>query len=182
MKNKELDLATFCEHRLHLIRELEAGKIDKCQYIHDSLEFYHAQDIQEPQRICSLEEGLYYYQYYNSLAKSEQIKYRELVETDLFAAIDCRTRSSQYYKIKDRISLKMLKLLKNKEVCAYYLETDSSKLNRKLVEIVVLGREKVILHTLSKRIIHYIDKRGWLATKAQCSIIEEYVNKKYYNI
>ncbi len=177
-----IDLDMFSKHRLALINELELGQIDKCQYIEATLAFYKDCQIDEPESIDNVDQGLYYYQYYNSLAKSEQIKYRELVKVDIFTAIEHRDNSSYYYGLKDNITKKILKLLKKEEVSAYYVKTNSRKLNQKLVEIVLVEREKTVLHTLNKKIIRYLDNRNLLLAGHKFSVIEQYINETYYEV
>ncbi len=177
-----IDLNAFSNHRLTLIEQLESGKLNKTEYIKATLDFYDAVELNQPERIESILQGMYYYQYYNSFAKWHQIQYRELARDDIFTAIEHRTKSAAYYKLKDNITLKMLKLVKRDEVLAYYVKMDSCKLNSKLVEIVLLNYDSIILHTLDKKIIRYLDNKDMLSCRRQNSLIDTYINKKYYEV
>ncbi len=174
------DIATFKEKRLNLIYALECGKMDKQSFIKANLELYGENEFDEPDEICDLDEGLFYYQYFNSLAKCHQMTYRELRYDNPFVAVKHRELSDSFYGIKERVTYRMLRCCKNEPISAYYVKTKSKKLHQRLVEIVFTDREKIILHTLDKKVIQLLYQRGCLFAGVKPSRIAEYINAPYY--
>lgn len=68
----------------------------------------------------------------------------------------------------------------DKKVSAYYLAMNSKNLNKRLVEIVFHDFDKVILHTLDAKVISILRSYGVLEKEARNSLIDSYVNEKFY--
>ncbi len=176
----QIDYAAHAERRLALIDDLETGKLDKVAFIEATVALYNDYHIVFPAALQSVEEGLFYYQYYNALAKYQQIKFRQLVDRDLFSALDYRRASTDNYRHKERITKLLLSSFKDEPLRAYFVKVNSQQLRHKLVEIVFTRRAKVILHTLDKSIIALLRRRNCLTDKVVDSLIGDYINQPYY--
>ncbi|MCK8060711.1 MULTISPECIES: DUF6648 family protein [unclassified Fusibacter] len=179
---KPIDFLAHKKKRLDLIHALEAQELDKTSFILSNVDLYEGLDITEPTRVSSVEEGVFYYQYYNTMAKYNQMKYREMKETMPQAATEFQKLSDEQYAIKERVSYLLLYIIDAEDIRAYYVKSASSKLKSKLVEIVLIREEKVIMHTLDQRIIASLKSRSILNNSVRPSIIDTYINKPYYEV
>ncbi|PID79442.1 MAG: hypothetical protein CSB19_02315 [Clostridiales bacterium] len=176
----KLDLKRHSIERLELIAQLESGQIDKATFIELNVSLYSAYDMTVPESFKSVDEGLFYYQYYNALAKQCQLTYRSLIDVDLFEALEYRNQSSAHYRTKERITEMILNAVEDEHITAYYVQTESRELRNKLVEIVFCDREKVILHSVDKTVVKQLKKLNCLISGIQKSRIDDYINQPYY--
>ncbi len=176
---KTIDFAAHAKRRLQLIEQLESGALDKLQFIELNVALYRDYQIEVPGSIATLDEGLFYYQYFNIMAKYYQMKYKQLIEDSIFEAIELRNRSNAYYRDKERITELLLTDLKEEPITAYYVDVNSRRLNNKLVEIVFLEREKVILHSMDKRVIALLKRKNYFKYSRSKSRIDSYINQPY---
>ncbi len=165
---------SFEKKRIELIHALEAGKIDKAEFLSASYNLFDGQVYSEPDLITSIEQGVFYYFYFNTMAKS-YMKRSKSDSTGKNAYI-----SNEYYQIKENVLISLIGLFNDDELSCYYVNTDSVKLKNRLVEIVVKTREKLIFHTLNPKTISVLKRRGLLEPRLQNSAIDSYINKKYY--
>ncbi len=171
---RNIDLKSFESKRLALLTRLESGKIDKPAFLLESMELFDGVMYSEPDKISSVEEGVFYYYYYNTYAKYYMIKNRG--ELGSLSA----TISNEYYEIKESVLIKTLELLDDSELDAYYVDTNSLKLKNRLVEIVVPSSEKLIFHTMKPKTIAWLKRKNLLTSEIRKSKINSYVNAKYY--
>ncbi len=179
---KQIDFRAHAQKRLQLIEQLECGQLDKATFIAANLALYDGLTITMPVAIEALEVGLFYYQYYNSLAKYQQLKFRELAEDDLFSALDWRRLSTANYQNKERVTAMLLEGVVNQPIVAYYVKVNSQKLRHKLVEIVFTAQQRVILHTVDDSVIAILRRKNYLTGKTANSLIADYINQPYYDI
>lgn len=178
----EIDFEHYRKMRCDLIEALERGEQDKNSFIDANTEMYIHLELKEPKTIVSALDGLFYYQYYNTLAKHHQMRFRDLKYKDPFVAVDHRKLSEKLYAIKENITYRLLGAIDYKDLDAYYVKSDSKQLNRKLIEIVLVNEEKAILHSLDDRIIRSLKAKGLLSTEQRPSLIDSYINKRYYKV
>ncbi len=169
-----MDYSSFENKRLELIYALEAGTIDKTEFLSRSYQLFEGAIYSEPDVITSIEQGVFYYFYFNTMAKT-YMKRSRIDSTGKSAYI-----SNEYYQIKESVLISLIGLFNDEELSTYYVKTDSVKLKNKLVEIVVKSREKLIFHTLNPKTISVLKRRGLLEPRLQNSAISSYINKKYY--
>ncbi len=170
----QINYSVFEHKRLALIHELEAGTINKTEFLSRSYELFDGALYSEPDIISSIEQGVFYYFYFNTMAKTYMTRSKG-DSTGKNAYI-----SNEYYQIKENVLISLIKLFKDEELSSYYVKTDSVKLKNNLVEILVKTREKLIFHTLNPKTIGILKRRGLLEPRLQNSAIESYINKKYY--
>jgi hypothetical protein len=164
-----------------LIDKLEAGLIDKNQFLEESYTYFENSPKPLPgKKLSSYSEGMYLYQYYNAHAKVEKATYQKKKYKEPFEAVEHRKASDKYYKLKEQVSLSILRFLEFKGIEAYYIQSDSRKLKHKLVEVLIQDHERGILHTLDHTVIEALKKNDCLDFRARTSKIDEYVNTKYY--
>ncbi len=171
----------FMVFRDLLIDKLEAGQIDKNQFLEESYQYF--EHLSKPiigKPLSSYAEGMYLYQYYNAHAKVEKATYQRLKYKEPFEAVEHRKASDKFYKLKEQTSLGILKFLNFEGVEAYYIQSDSKKLKHKLIEVLIKDHERGILHTLDSTVIDALKKNNCLDFRARTSKIDEYVNTKYY--
>ncbi len=169
-----IDYKNFEKVRIDLISELESGRLDKAEFLSKSLEIFGGKIYAEPDIVSSVEEGVFYYFYFNTMAKSYMKKSKN-DSSGKNAYI-----SNEYYQIKEDVLVKLIGLFEDEELSSYYVNTDSVKLKNNLVEIYVKSREKLIFHTLNPKTIGILKRRGLLEPRPKESLIESYINKKYY--
>ncbi len=174
---KKIDFAAHAKRRLQLIEQLESGQLDKVQFIELNKQLYSDYKIELPSTISSLEEGLFYYQYYNTMAKYYQIKYKHLVDDNIFDAIEMRDQSSAYYRDKEQITKLIINHSHNEPIEAYYVDVNSQRLKDKLIEIVFLARQKVVLHSLDKDVLTLLKRKNYFKYGRSKSRIDSYINQ-----
>ncbi len=93
-----IDFKDFEEKRLILINLLESGKIDKNEFLSRSFDIFDGKNYSEPDRINSVEEGVFYYFYFNTLAKTYMKNSKGISKDKAYI-------SNEYYKIKEEVLL-----------------------------------------------------------------------------
>ncbi len=179
LKMSALDLRQHGQRRLNLIAQLESGEIDKEAFIKLNVALYSAYDMTLPRFFTTVDEGLFYYQYYNALAKQCRLTYRDLIDDDLFEALEYRDKSTAHYRTKERITAMILDVIGDERIIAYCVQTESHSLRNKLVEIVFCDREKVILHSIDKTVVKLLKKLNYLQSGMRKSLIDDYINQPY---
>lgn len=169
-----LDLKTFEINRIALLEKLEEGLIDKTRFLKESMDLFKGEVHSEPEIISSVEQGVFYYYYFNTQAKYYMIKNKNNKDK-INAAI-----SKEYYDIKENILIKTLELLDEDQIDAYYVNSDSLKLKHCLVEIVIQNKEKLIFHTIKPSTVAWLKRKRLLKTGIKNSKISSYINTKYY--
>lgn len=177
-----MDFEYFRNKRHELIDALERGELKKADFIEAQAALYTEIDLKEPQKIEGTLDGLFYYQYFNTMAKHHQMLYRELKYKDAFVAVEHRTLSDKLYAIKERVTYRLLEAMDFKAVEAYYVQATSKQLRHKLVEIFLVNEEKAILHSLDYHVISALKSRGLLPDQVRPSKIDSYINQRYYDV
>jgi len=172
-------LKEFFDHRDRLITALEGGEIDKAAFVRGNYEFFLSGDHGPYEKALTLEEGLYNYQYYNTVAKYLRIQARELKYKDPFVAVDHRKEADRLYKMKEQVTLEILKVYVRGPVEAYYIPMQSKSLGGRLFEIHFKDLDKVILHSMDPRVLKVLKKKGVFDENVRKSLIESYINSLY---
>lgn len=178
-----MDYKEHFESRNRIINRLEEGKIDKQEFILENLSCYEGKNfLRTPKRFGSLEEGLYHYQFHNSKAKYYKWKHMEYAGENQILALEYKNKSLSHYEQKEEVTLLLLRdfYLDCGDISAYYLNMNSKFLDGKLVEIVFHEREKVVLHSLDKRVIDFLKLHSILKKEPRSSLIDGYVNERFY--
>lgn len=177
-----MDFEFYRQQRNALIDALDSGQLEKTAFIKAHAELYLPLAVKEPRRIEGTLDGLFYYQYYNTLAKHHQMQYRELKYKDPFVAVDHRKQSERFYAIKERVTYRLLCAVDFQEIEAYYVQAASKQLKHRLVEIVLLNEEKAILHSLDPQVVTALRTRELLDGMVKASVIDTYINQPYYKV
>lgn len=178
MRAKE-KLAAFEAHRRELIRQLEAGEIDKATFIEANHAFFEAAEHGPSQEMATVEECLYNYQYYNTLAKHEKQLSMALKYKDPFVAVEHRKRAEKIYRTKEKVTLQMLKVCRGQRIEAYFIKVSSKSLTGKLFEIVFHDLEQVILHSMDFAVRRQLMAMRCFDPKMRKSVIDDYINSLY---
>ncbi|OPL09047.1 MAG: hypothetical protein AVO33_00890 [delta proteobacterium ML8_F1] len=174
-----MKLKEFFNHRERLIASLEKGEIDKASFIRENYNFFLSEEHGPYDNPQTFEEGLYNYQYYNTVAKYLRIQARELKYTDPFVAAANKKEAQKLYRMKEEVTLVLLRLYSDGPVEAYYIPMASKTLGGKLFEIHFKDLDKVILHSMDPRVLKLLRKRGVFDTSVRKSLIEAYINSLY---
>ncbi|MCK5763275.1 MAG: hypothetical protein KAH05_04070 [Clostridiales bacterium] len=174
-----MKLQEFEKHRDNLINQLENGIIDKTEFINGNYQFFNKSEMEPFAEITTVDEALYNYQYYNTLAKYGKMLAMELKYKDPFVAVEHRKKADKYYYLKERVTEKLIALYGDKPLKAYYIKVTSKSLKGKLFEIVFEDLDKVILHSKDVRIHNILVKMKKFDKKMQKSIIDDYINSLY---
>lgn len=178
-----MDYKKHYEDRNALITKLDNLEITKSEFIELNIKLYDKKPTNiVPRVFVSVEQGLYYYQYYNSMAKYHQKLSFEQYNSDTIKHLTNKYKSDEFYECKEQtinVFLNYIERNKVSNIRAYYVQTKSPKL-KGLIEIVLLDYEKAILHSLNASNIGILKRMGVFSNECKKSIIEEYINKKYY--
>ncbi len=171
----------FFERRNALIYLYQKGDLSKKEFIEEHYFYIMKLHLKPFQRIDSFEKGIYNYQYFNAIAKYNQMQSRDkkLQEKhpELVREIEEKTRHS--YRKKDEAILKLLRFLNYENVEAYFIKAKSEFLDNRLIEIVLSDYEDTILHTISPRVLDELRDEGVMREERRRSRIDNYVNRKY---
>lgn len=175
------EISLFFQKRNNLIDQLDNREIDKDQFIQGNLSLIQQLSMKPFAQITSFEEGMYNYQYYNTMAKyyhtlandykpykSKQRKYQENFN-----------KCKNFYAEKDKALERMLVLKEYKNMEAYYVSLYSSRLKNQLYEIVFLDEEKAVFHTLNSAILKLLKENHVFRDEVRESVISDYINTKY---
>lgn len=178
-----MDYKEHFEERNRIIDLLDEQKIDKQEFIMRNLQCYEGTNfLKLPKHFDSLEEALYHYQFHNSKAKYFKWKYMESIESQRIFALECKNKSLFHYEQKEAVTLLLLKdfYSDHGKISAYYLKMNSKALDGKLVEIVFHEYERVVLHSLDKKVIDFLKFHSILTNEPKSSLIDGYVNERFY--
>lgn len=177
IKNEKMK--AFEKHREHLIDQLLAKECDKTEFVFRNYNFFN-QEGQEPYEVVNtIEEGLYNYQYYNTMAKYARIMAKELKYKDPFVAVDFKKSAVKLYYKKEHVTTRLIELYDKGDMEAYFIKVSSKSLNGKLFEIVFKDLDRVILHSMNLNILKLLNKRKCFENKTKKSIIDDYINSLY---
>ena len=167
----------YFRYRQSLIDQYAKGDMTKREYLQRNYEAVVYGDIGPFHNMDTVEKALFNYQYYNALAK-EMKAVSTTRDMDYELKRDYLEKSNYYYSKKDKATLKALQMLDYQGVEAYFIKIRSKFLKGKLFEIV-LGEEKIILHSNSTLILKRLREEGVFQEESRKSMIEEYVNRRY---
>jgi hypothetical protein len=173
-------LADFFRHRSETIEALSKGQMTKKAYIAENCRFLQA--LHDPfSPMVSIEEAMYNYQYHNMMAKGYLMDADDCDRDERFARHKQSFLDSAHlcYKDKDKATMRLLDLHGPDCVRAYYVKTESEKLQGKLFEIVIEDLEDAIYHSKSYRIKGWLEDHGRFDKGLHASVLDEYINEKY---
>jgi len=98
---------------------------------------------------------------------------------DPFVAVDHRKEADRLYKMKEQVTLEILKVYVRGPVEAYYIPMQSKSLGGRLFEIHFKDLDKVILHSMDPRVLKVLKKKGVFDENVRKSLIESYINSLY---
>jgi len=177
--SENIKFKEFEKNRDNLIDKLESGEIDKTEFIVANHEFFIANNMEPYEEIVDFSEGLYNYQYYNTMAKYLKMKSKELKYKDPFVAFEHKKEAYKYYHKKERVTRKLVDLYGDGKLEAYYIDIDSKSLQGNLFEIVFLEYDRVVLHSKDKVVYNKINSMKKFNKKYKKSVIDEYINSLY---
>jgi hypothetical protein len=177
--NAHEKLNAFETHRTFLIGRLEKGEIDKTSFIQMNHEYFEQIDHEPCEDVVSIEQCLYNYQYYNTQAKYAKMQSMLLKYKDPFVAVDFRKQAEKIYRIKERVTEKMVEVCKDQKIEAYYITISSKSLKGKIFEIVFKDLDQVILHSMDQRVKKKLIQMNCFDNRMKKSIIDEYINSLY---
>lgn len=175
------EIEVFLKERNCLIDQLDEGKIDKELFIQKNLELIQKISMKPFSRILSYEEGMYNYQYYNTMAKyynnrANEYKFDRKKKRKYQEAYNkCRN----YYHEKDRTLEQMLIIKEFKNMESYYVSLYSTRLKDQLFEIVFTDKEKAVFHTMNPQILALLKENHVFVDEIRESVISDYINTKY---
>lgn len=132
--------------------------------------------------VQSISDGLIKYNFINALAK-RQMSVAERFEFSNFSkCLALRKIVYRLYALKDEITLGLCRrLVSSDEKVEYYrIHLRSEHLSGKIYEISAIPSERIILHTTSEEVIHFMRTSGIEEEKMRQSRISDYVNVKMY--
>lgn len=172
-------LDRFIAFREDLIEKLDQKAISKEDFIMENFKYFKKNKLKPIKDITSVEEGVFNYQYYNIMAKYNFLKIFEIEFRDPIKASELQEKAFEYYRLKDNVIKKILKIVNYENVVAYFVKMDSEFLNGELFEIVLKDYEKIIFHTKDKLILNRLKKNDVFKAGIRDSVITNYINKKY---
>lgn len=171
----------FFKRRSFLIKELEAGRLTKKQFLENNYNLVRRATMKPFLRIDSYEMGMYNYQYYNVLAKYYKMLAKDAKEAgrpDRYYR-EYLNKGNNYYNEKDKATLSIIEFLDFENMEAYYIDVNSKSLNGKLFEIVLLNHEEAIFHSKSEKLLRILKEKNTFTNEMKKSIIDNYINETY---
>ncbi|OHW62243.1 hypothetical protein EUAN_13130 [Andreesenia angusta] len=173
----------FFENRDSLIVDYRDGVISKKEFLKKNFNYVKKSEVKPFFEINSYEKGIYNYQYYNSIAK-----YYKMMASEIKGGGKSYSKkryyvekTNQYYHKKDNTVLKLLEHLNFQNTEAYYIEVNSPFLKDKLYEIVLNDYEFAVFHSKSKWLLMELEKAKIFKNETRKSVIDEYINEKYWD-
>jgi hypothetical protein len=183
----------FLNHRQSLLIQYKMGDMTKNEFIEENYRYVESLGIQPFTKVDNVKKAVYNYHYHNVNAK-----YWQRIAVDPRNSEKERqayfSESYNHYRLKDRATLDLLRLIDYRGVEAYYVNVRSSLLKGKLIEIVVnnpdvlleintigssFDQDLLILHTKSEGIAEELQKNGVLGEDKRKSLTDSYINQKY---
>ncbi len=177
--NTDKLIEEFFKNRDFLIDEFESKKIDKTLFIEKNYEFIINLNLKPFEEDMDYRKCIYNYQYYNIFAKYRNLEAKDIEFFDKKEAERLRGDEEYYYKLKDEVTLLFLELIHYKNVSAYFLNTNSNRLDGKLYEIVFKDYDRAIFHSLDKKILKKLRENDVFSPVYKDSIISDYVNSSF---
>jgi hypothetical protein len=180
MTKKDMILTQFFKNRDHLIDLYGNGDMTKTEFVEENYKFIMSLNF-EPftDEKLSSEECLYNYQYYNILAKYENLQSQEFGVFDQRSIDAHKEKEFEYYALKDEATLKLLECVRYKNVEAYFLNVESNRLCGQLFEIVFRDIHRAIFHSMNLKILKKLRNHGVFSPVYKDSVIHAYVNSLY---
>ncbi len=170
----------FIKTRDSLISDYSEGNISKQDFLKKNYNYMKKTRIKPFFEVDSFEKGIFNYQYFNSIAKYYKM---------MASSIKGRSRRKMYfieqthlfYQKKDFSIIKLLEFLEFDNVEAYYIKMNSKSLDNKLYEIVLKDYDYAVFHSKSKWLMQDLKKAGVFKDEKKDSVIDEYINEKYWD-
>lgn len=174
-------LKSFLKERELIIDKLSKEEIDKREFLIENFEIIKKFNIKPFNKLNTVNKCLYNYQYYNILAKYYKFQLDSIPNRKKICSRGrlCKCNINNYYIEKDKATFAMLNILGKEDLVSYPLILNSSRLNLKLIEIILLNYDKIILHTISNDIKNELIKKGVFSFSPRESKINHYVNASY---
>ncbi len=174
------NMQRYFMYRQSLIDQYLKGDMTKREYLQKNYDMVVNNDIGPFKILDSVDKCLYNYQYYNALAK-ENKTISTISDMDYELKRDYQEKSNYYYHKKDIATRQVLKLLKYKNIEAYFVKVRSKALKGKLFEIVCkdYGIYDMILHSTDTAILNSLREEGVFSEESRVSLIDGYVNARY---
>ncbi|RKD31578.1 hypothetical protein BET03_12350 [Thermohalobacter berrensis] len=171
----------FFNQRDALIIQYMNGDITKREFLQLNFDYIQRLRIEPFTKIDSYEKGMYNYQYYNMMAKYYSMMASDVKKRNKHAKYynTYLSKSSYFYRQKDKSTLKLLKHLNFENIDAYFIKVRSKYLRNKLYEIVLKDYDNAILHSKSKWLLRILREEGVFTEGVKESLIDEYINEKY---
>lgn len=181
MKKEQELLENFFNNRNMLIDKLEKSEIDKTEFIVKCLDFFNDNNLEPFSKIINYEQGMFNYQYYNMWAKYYYMEAQSSAkseETEKYTQ-SYLDEGYYYYSQKEKSTFELLKVIKYKNIEAYYIDLESKSLNGTLFEISLNDYDRALLHSKSFKLKELLDSKKIFKTGMKKSAINDYVNSKY---
>lgn len=176
MTLEEKRIKKFLKLREKYILNLLDGLLNKKEFLEKNYLLIFRLAMRPFLKIDSIEKCIYNYQYYNVLAK--YYKKKSKTSTGRISK-EYDNKAKNYYIEKDKVTNIFIQLVDCEDIKAYYLIMESSRLDKKLIEIVFKKMNYVVLHTLDRDIIDNLLEREVLEDRPRISYIDHYVNCNY---
>lgn len=180
-KDREATIEDFFRNRDSLIEALAQGEIGKREFLDGNYQYIVNNNIKPFEIIDSFEKGMYNYQYYNVMAKYYKSLISEMKTEKKTSSFYGKYMEDMkyYYDEKDKVSFRLLKHIKYKNVEAYYIDVNSNNLKNKLFEIVLKDYKYAVLHSMAQWLLNALIKEQVFDSNCRKSVIDDYVNKDY---
>ncbi|NLM10755.1 MAG: hypothetical protein GX213_08285 [Clostridiaceae bacterium] len=186
----------FLQHRQSLLFQYKMGDLTKNEFIEAIFNTIERLGIKPFKRIDNVKKAIYNYQYFNALAKYYYRLSRDFPAGSKQKA-SLLAQSNSYYYEKDKVTMKLLKLLDFRNVEAYFVKVKSKKLQNKLFEIVIrdpdvlfeintlsfsyggMEADDLVLHSKNPFILKRLKEEGVFLDEKKRSVTDSYINQKY---
>ncbi|GFI62080.1 hypothetical protein IMSAG049_01253 [Clostridiales bacterium] len=167
----------YFRYRQSLIDQYVKGDMTKREYLQANYDAVVFNDIKPFKNVDTVLKGLFNYQYYNARAK-EKKQVSTIRDLDYDEKKEYIDSSNYFYSLKDRATMKVLRLIDYKGVEAYFVSTRSKELNGRLFEIV-LTDYNMILHSTNELILKNLREECVFSEGKRKSLIDGYINQRY---
>jgi hypothetical protein len=169
----------FLQNRKNLIDLYNKGDLTKDEFIEENFYSVKSLRIKPFSKIDNLKKAIFNYQYFNVMAKYYQKKAHILNKKSYEAREDFLNISKDYYDKKDRVTLRLLNLIDYNNTTAYFVRVKSSKLKKKLFEIVIEDDDLIVLHSKNKKVLNTLKEEKIFVDEVRTSLTDNYINQKY---
>lgn len=179
LMNKDAMMKKFFHNRDELIDLLDAGRMNKTDFIEKNHAFMVALEMEPFDKPRDHEECIYNYQYYNIMAKYANLQAQELEFYDPKGAQVFLDEELRLYDLKDQATLALLEYVHYENVEAYFMNMSSNRLCGQLFEIVFKDYYRAIFHSMNVKILRKLRSHGVFSPVYKDSKIASYVNSSY---